>query len=155
LSPGLFSSSLVQKEPVTPTPLGVIEVAKRFSGKPAEIAVVLSHEIIHAERHDPFAMPSEYSLEAGIPSREDEVAHTKSLWTATVLWPQMSYSLGGSQYAVAQSLPEFRRHNGMIPMSCAPLTSARKKNKYFLFLFIDKFALAMQRFRRVSNPQSA
>jgi hypothetical protein len=67
---------------------------------------------------------------------------------------QISYSLGGSQYAVAQSLPEFRRHNGMIPISCAPITPARKKNKYFFFLFIDKFTLGMQLFRRVSNARS-
>jgi hypothetical protein len=69
------------------TPLGVIEVPNRFIGKPAEIAVVLSHEILHAERHDPFGTPAEYS-----PWRrlfwhnEEEVAHNKSLWTAMMLW---------------------------------------------------------------------
>jgi hypothetical protein len=91
----------------TPTPLGVIEVPKRFSGKPAEIALVLSHE-----------------------------------------------NLSGSQFTVAQSLHEFRRDNGMIPISCAPITPARKKNKYFVFLFIDKFTLGMRLFRRVLNPPS-
>lgn len=69
------------------TPEGVIEISDHFRGKPPEIAVVLSHEIFHAERHDPYARPARYSMVRRIFWRgEEDQAHTDSLWTAIRLW---------------------------------------------------------------------
>lgn len=70
------------------TPYGVIEITRQFSRETAEIAVVLSHEIVHARMHDPFAMPAKYSTGRRLFFHgEEEIAHIKSLWTAVVLWP--------------------------------------------------------------------
>jgi hypothetical protein len=67
---------------------GVIELPNLFQGKPPEIAVVLSHEIFHAERHDPFQTPPEYSPWRRIFWQgEEESAHSKSLRVAAQLWP--------------------------------------------------------------------
>jgi hypothetical protein len=68
------------------TPLGVIELPQRFRDKPAAIAVILSHEILHAERHDPIVVPHEYPLWRRLFWRtEEEAAHCKGFWTALKL----------------------------------------------------------------------
>jgi hypothetical protein len=68
------------------TPLGVIELPERFRDEPAAIAVILSHEIFHAERHDPIAVPREYPLWRRLLwHSEEEAAHCKGLWTAMKL----------------------------------------------------------------------
>jgi hypothetical protein len=68
------------------TPLGVIELPERFRDEPAVIAVILSHEIVHAERHDPIVVPSEYPLWRRLLwHNEEEAAHCKGLWTALKL----------------------------------------------------------------------
>jgi hypothetical protein len=68
------------------TPLGVIELPERFRGKPTAIAVILSHEIFHAERHDPIVVPREYPLWRRLLwHNEEEAAHCKGLWTAVKL----------------------------------------------------------------------
>ena len=41
---------------------GVIEIPQHFAAQPAQLAVLLSHEIVHEQRHDPFATPTEYPL---------------------------------------------------------------------------------------------
>ena len=68
------------------TALGVIEIPRRFEGKPAQLAVVLSHEIVHEQRHDPFVTPTEYPLWRRLLwHQEEEVAHDKDLWVAMKL----------------------------------------------------------------------
>jgi hypothetical protein len=68
------------------TPLGVIELPERFRGKPTAIAVILSHEIFHAERHDPIVVPREYPLWRRLLWHdEEEAAHCKGLWIAVKL----------------------------------------------------------------------
>jgi hypothetical protein len=69
------------------TPEGVIELPIRLRDRPVEIAVVLSHEIFHAERHDPIEPPPEHSLLRRLLwHSEEEDAHTKGLWMAIKLW---------------------------------------------------------------------
>lgn len=71
------------------TPLGVIEIPYRFQGQPAQLAVVLSHEIVHEQRHDPFTSPTEYPLWRRLLwHQEEEVAHNKDLWVALKLRPK-------------------------------------------------------------------
>jgi hypothetical protein len=71
------------------TTLGVIEIPRRFQGQPAQIAVVLSHEIVHEQRHDPFVTVPEYPLWRRLLwHQEEEVAHNKDLWVALKLWPK-------------------------------------------------------------------
>lgn len=68
-------------------PDGMIELPNRLQGYPAEIAVVLSHEILHAERHDPFVLAPKPPLLHRLLWRGEEAdAHTKSLLTAIDLW---------------------------------------------------------------------
>lgn len=69
------------------TAQGVIELPERFAKRPAQIAVVLSHELIHEQRHDPFTRPAEYSvLRRVFWHGEEEEAHNKDLWVAIKLW---------------------------------------------------------------------
>ncbi len=71
------------------TRLGVIEIPRRFEGQPAQLAVVLSHEIVHEQRHDPFVTPTEYPLwRLLLWHEEEEIAHNKDLWVALKLWPR-------------------------------------------------------------------
>ena len=71
------------------TRFGVIEIPRRFEGQPAQLAVVLSHEIVHEQRHDPFVTPTEYPLWRRLLwHEEEEVAHNKDLWVALKLWPR-------------------------------------------------------------------
>ena len=65
------------------TPSGVIEIPYRFQGQPAQLAVVLSHEIVHELQHDPFTKPPMYPLwRRALWHQEEEVAHNKDLWVA-------------------------------------------------------------------------
>ena len=71
------------------TAQGVIEIPQRFEGQPAQVAVVLSHEIVHEQRHDPFVTPPEYPRWRRLLwHQEEEVAHNKGLWVALKLWPR-------------------------------------------------------------------
>jgi hypothetical protein len=70
------------------TASGVIEIPYKFQGHPAELAVLLSHEIVHEMHHDPFLKPSEYSVwRRLIWHQEEEVAHNTDLYVAMRLWP--------------------------------------------------------------------
>ena len=69
------------------TGLGVIEIPQHFAGQPAQLAVLLSHEIVHEQRHDPFATPTEYPLWRRLLwHEEEEVAHNKDFSVAFKLW---------------------------------------------------------------------
>lgn len=71
------------------TPSGVIEIPYRFQGQPAQLAVVLSHEIVHEQRHDPFTDPPTYPVWRRVLwHQEEEVAHNKDLWVALRLRDQ-------------------------------------------------------------------
>jgi hypothetical protein len=68
------------------TERGVIELPERVRGKPTAIAVILSHEIFHLQRHDPIVVPREYPLWRRILWHdEEEAAHWKGFWTAVKL----------------------------------------------------------------------
>jgi hypothetical protein len=68
------------------TQLGGIELPERFRGNPPAIAVILSHEIFHLQRHDPIVVPREYPLWRRILWHdEEEAAHWKGFWTAVKL----------------------------------------------------------------------
>ena len=65
------------------TPLGVIEIPYRFQNQPPQLAVVLSHEIVHEQRHDPITNLPVYPLWRRLLwHQEEEVAHNKDLWVA-------------------------------------------------------------------------
>jgi hypothetical protein len=68
------------------TERGEIELPERFRGNPTAIAVILSHEIFHLQRHDPIVVPREYPLWRRILWHdEEEAAHWKGFWTAVRL----------------------------------------------------------------------
>jgi hypothetical protein len=68
------------------TQLGEIELPERFRGKPTAIAVILSHEIFHLQRHDPVVVPREFPLWRRILwHNEEEAAHWTGFWTAVKL----------------------------------------------------------------------
>jgi hypothetical protein len=78
------------------TERGEIELPERFHGNPTAIAVILSHEIFHLQRHDPIVVPREYPLWRRILWHdEEEAAHWKGFWTAVRL---------SCQYPVWQAL---------------------------------------------------
>lgn len=71
------------------TPQGVIEIPARFKNEPAQVAVLLAHEIVHEQRHDPYAPRITYPLWRRLLwHEEEEVAHIKSFWIALALWPR-------------------------------------------------------------------
>ena len=78
----------VQDRMADTTADGVIEIPYRFQNQPAQLAVVLSHEIVHEQRHDPFTRAREYPLWRRLLwHQEEEVAHNKDFWVALNLWP--------------------------------------------------------------------
>ena len=79
----------VQPRLADTTRLGVIEIPQLFEGHPAQLAVLLSHEIVHEQRHDPFATPPKLSRWRRLLwHQEEEIAHNKDLWVALKLWPR-------------------------------------------------------------------
>ncbi len=73
----------------TSNPEGVVHVCQQYRIDPAAVAVVLSHECVHLERHDPDTRPKEHSF----PHRlfgytEEQAAHWRSLRTAWRMWPK-------------------------------------------------------------------
>ncbi len=62
------------------TPFGVIEIPYRFQNQPPQLAVVLSHEIVHEQRHDPITNPPVYPLWRRLLwHQEEEIAQYGSL----------------------------------------------------------------------------
>ena len=84
------------------TPLGVIQIPYRFEGQPAQLPVLLSHEIVHEQRHDPITNPPKYPVWRRLLwHQEEEVAHNKDLWVAFRLrnrYPSVWNILGGGWY---------------------------------------------------------
>ncbi len=71
------------------TPQGVIQIGQRFRRRPIETAVVLAHEITHAERHDPDEQPPEHSLLYRLVwHTEEQEAHWQDFLVALDLWPK-------------------------------------------------------------------
>ena len=72
----------------TSVPQGIVHVCNQFRSEPAELAVVLSHEIVHLERHDPDSRPAKHSrLHRWLGFTEEQDAHWQGLKTALKLLP--------------------------------------------------------------------
>ena len=60
-NPILFIPCANGRRGYTSNPEGVVHICQQYRSDPAEIAAVLSHEIVHLERRDPNTGPSEHS----------------------------------------------------------------------------------------------
>ncbi len=67
---------------------GEILLLSEFQGKPAQLAVLLSHEAFHAARHDRFGKPPAHSIAyRWLWRTEEQQAHVEDLRTAVRLLP--------------------------------------------------------------------
>lgn len=72
----------------TSFPQGVVHVCTQFRSEPAELAVIVSHEIVHLERHDPDTHPAKHSrLHRWLGYTEEQDAHWQGFKTALNLLP--------------------------------------------------------------------
>ena len=88
-NPILFIPCANWRRGYTSNPEGVVHICQQYRSDPVEIAAVLSHEIVHLERHDPDTRPSEHSfLRRFLGYTEEQEAHWQSLKTGSRLWPK-------------------------------------------------------------------